>query len=62
MQSSRPVGPSVACKITAPAPSPKSTQVLRSCQSMRRDSVSAPITSAVLCAPALISRLATPSA
>ncbi len=35
----------------APAPSPNSTQVVRSCQSMMRENVSAPITSALLCEP-----------
>ena len=36
---------SVGCTSTAPAPSPKSTQVLRSSQSSMRLSTSAPITS-----------------
>ena len=36
---------------TAPAPSPKSTQVLRSCQSRTRDIVSEPMTTALRTAP-----------
>src|SRR5688572_3722356 len=39
-------GVSAASRTTAPAPSPNSTQVSRSVQSMMRDIVSAPITSA----------------
>jgi hypothetical protein len=37
---------SAACSTTAPAPSPNSTQVLRSFQSRMREKTSAPITSA----------------
>ena len=40
-----------ACRMTAPAPSPNSTQVVRSLKSRMREKVSAPITSAVRCAP-----------
>ncbi len=39
------------CSTTAPAPSPNSTQVPRSCQSRMREKVSAPITSAVRACP-----------
>ena len=42
---------STASSTTAPAPSPNSTQVVRSVQSSRREKVSAPITSARLCEP-----------
>src|SRR5436309_3428686 len=44
----RPLGLSEGCNTTAPAPSPKSTQVARSCQSMKRESASAATTSTVL--------------
>ena len=40
-----------ASSTIAPAPSPNSTQVVRSVQSSRREKVSAPITSARLCEP-----------
>ena len=45
--------PSLSCASStiAPAPSPNSTQVLRSFQSRMREKVSAPITSARLCEP-----------
>ena len=42
---------SEASSTTAPAPSPKSTQVPRSFQSRMRENTSAPTTSAHLCAP-----------
>ncbi len=47
------IGPgcSWASSTTAPAPSPNSTQVVRSFQSRMREKVSAPITSARLCEP-----------
>ena len=45
-------GSSAASRITAPAPSPNSTQVPRSFQSRMREKVSAPITSAVEAMPA----------
>ena len=46
-------GCSCASSTTAPAPSPNSTQVVRSLQSRMREKVSAPITKARLCAPVL---------
>ena len=50
---STPVGsaPSSAETTTAPAPSPNSTQVLRSCQSMCRVRISAPISSTLRAKP-----------
>ena len=42
---SKPCESGRCCKIAAPAPSPKSTHVVRSFQSMMDESFSAPITS-----------------
>jgi hypothetical protein len=47
---------------TAPAPSPNSTQVVRSLKSRMRENTSAPITSAQLAAPVRIMESATLSA
>ena len=51
MTPGEPIAPSLswASSTIAPAPSPNSTQVARSCQSRMREKVSAPITSARLC-------------
>ena len=46
-----------ACSTTAPAPSPNSTQVVRSLKSRMRENTSAPTTSAFLTAPARIMRI-----
>ena len=53
-----PLSSSVACKITAPAPSPNKTQVFLSVQSTILEIVSAPITRAVFTCPVLIKLLA----
>ena len=55
-----PPGTSLAATKTAPAPSPKRTQVLRSDQSTSRDRVSAPITSTYSAALLAINPRATP--
>src|SRR5690348_7130700 len=55
-------GSSEASSTTAPAPSPNSTQVSRSLQSIIRVSVSAPMTSTRFAWPARTKLLATPSA
>ena len=59
---STPHGAGLALSTTAPAPSPKRTQVERSLQSTTRVSVSEPITSAVLYVPAAMPSAAMPSA
>ncbi len=55
-------GVSDASSTTAPAPSPNSTQVVRSLKSRMRENTSAPITSALLAAPVLIMESAMVSA
>ncbi len=55
-------GVSEASSTTAPAPSPNSTQVVRSLKSRMRENTSAPITSAVLALPVRIIASATVSA
>ena len=55
-------GSSLAPTTTAPAPSPNSTQVVRSLKSRMRENTSAPTTSALVAAPLLIIASATVSA
>jgi hypothetical protein len=50
---------SLASSTTAPAPSPNSTQVVRSLKSRMREKTSAPITSTLLAAPVRIIESAT---
>jgi hypothetical protein len=49
----------LASSTTAPAPSPNSTQVVRSLKSSRRENTSVPTTSALLAAPVRIIESAT---
>jgi hypothetical protein len=55
-------GVSLASSTTAPAPSPNSTQVVRSLKSRMRLNTSAPTTSALVAVPVWISESATVSA
>ncbi len=55
-------GSPLASSTTAPAPSPNSTQVVRSLKSRMREKTSAPITSAFDALPVLIMASATVSA
>ncbi len=57
-----PPGSSPACSTNAPAPSPNKMQVFRSCQLTKRDSVSAPITTAFWIDPLRIACVAISSA